>query len=159
MKTVRIDELPWESAQSPKGKFHSYFRNISLALGAKRDVGTWGGGHPFDLQMRRVPPGKAVCPFHAHQAQWELFVVVSGEATVRANEQRTVVRAGEAFVQEPGTAHQILNTGTEDFVFYVIADHPQWDSCYYPDSKKWIVKPARKCFREESAVDYFDREE
>ncbi|MGH7995451.1 MAG: cupin domain-containing protein [Opitutaceae bacterium] len=159
MKTLRVDDLPWEEARSPSGKFHSFSRNVSLALGGRRDLGPWAGGHPFDLQMRRVPPGASVCPFHAHQAQWELFVALAGEATVRTEGERTAVRAGDAFLQAPGTAHQIVNTGAADFVFYVIADNPQWDSTYYPDSRKWMVKPARKVFREDSAVEYFDGED
>src|SRR5499427_6285769 len=38
-----------------------------------------------------------------------------------------------------GEAHQLLNNGTEDFAYYVIADNPRHDSCYYPDSSKWAV--------------------
>lgn len=159
MKTVQIDALPWEEKRSPKGKFRSFVKNLSLALGGKADVGVWGGGHPFDVQVRRVAPGDTVCPFHAHQAQWELFVVISGRASVRVDEAVQEVGAGEAFVQAPGTAHQIRNTGSEDFVFYVVADNPRYDSCHYPDSKKWILKPSRLCFRESAAVDYFDGEE
>lgn len=158
MKKVRIAELPWEEFKSPSGKYQSSFQNISLALGGKRDVGPWGGGHPFDLQLRRVPPGAAVCPQHAHTVQWELFVVLSGSATVRADAETHAVQAGEAFVQPPGVAHQIVNTGAEDFVFYVIADNSPADSTYYPNSKKWMLKPQRKLFRM-TEVDYFDGEE
>ncbi len=165
MKTVKIAEMPWEEVQSPSGKYHSFYKNISLALGGVRDVGPWGGGHPFDLQVRRVPPGASVCPLHLHGVQWELFVVLAGEATVRVDETRQVVRAGEAFVQPPGTAHQIINTGQEDFVFYVIADNSPTDYGYYPDSKKWALKstripsaPQRKVFRM-TEVDYFDGED
>lgn len=158
MKKVRIAELPWEEFKSPSGKYRSAFQNISLALGGKRDVGPWGGGHPFDLQLRRVPPGAAVCPQHAHTVQWELFVVLSGSATVRADAETHAVQAGEAFVQPPGVAHQIVNTGAEDFVFYVIADNSPADSTYYPNSKKWQMKPQRKLFRM-TEVDYFDGEE
>ena len=158
MKKIRIADLPWEESRSPSGKYQSSFQNISLALGGKRDVGPWGGGHPFDLQVRRVPPGAAVCPQHAHAVQWELFVVLSGTATVRADAETHPVQAGDAFVQPPGVAHQILNTGKEDFIFYVIADNSPTDSTYYPDSKKWMLKPQRKIFRM-TEVDYFDGEE
>lgn len=158
MKKVRIADLPWEEFKSPTGKYRSSFQNISLALGGKRDVGPWGGGHPFDLQLRSVPPGAAVCPQHAHTVQWELFVVLSGSATVRVDAETHTVQAGEAFVQPPGVAHQILNTGSEDFVFYVIADNSPADSTYYPNSKKWQMKPQRKLFRM-TEVDYFDGEE
>src|SRR3954467_472082 len=158
MKKVRIADLPWDEMKSPSGKYRSSFQNVSLALGGKRDVGTWGGGHPFDLQVRRVPPGAAVCPQHAHTVQWELFVVLSGTATVRADAETHTVQAGEAFLQPPGVAHQITNHGTEDFVFYVIADNSPADSTYYPNSNKWQMKPQRKLFRM-TEVDYFDGEE
>jgi uncharacterized cupin superfamily protein len=158
MNKVTIEEIPWEGSKSPTGKFQSRSRNISLALGGKRDIGLWGGGHPFDLQMRSVPPGASVCPLHAHAVQWELFVALEGEATVRSNEETHAVKAGDVFIQPPGTAHQITNTGRVDFVFYVIADHSQSDSTYYPDSKKWMMKPQRKIFRM-TEVDYYDGED
>ena len=158
MNTIRLDDVPWQESKSPTGKYHSFFQDISLALGGKRNVGPWEGGHPFDLQVRRVPPGAAVCPLHAHTAQWELFVVIAGEATVRVGDKRQVVRGGEAFIQPPGTAHQIINTGGEDFVFYVIADNLPVDSTYYPDSKKWAMKPQGKVFRM-AETDYYDGEE
>jgi uncharacterized cupin superfamily protein len=158
MKKVHIDDMPWEEQKSPSGKYHSYVRNVSLALGGIRDVGTWAGGHPFDLQIRRVPPGAAVCPQHAHIIQWELFVVLSGSATVRTGEATEQVGVGEVFLQPPGNAHQIFNSGREDFVFYVIADNSPADSTYYPNSKKWMMKPQRKIFRMVE-VDYFDGEE
>ena len=158
MKKIRIADLSWEEFRSPSGKYQSSFQNISLALGGKRDVGTWGGGHPFDLQVRRVPPGATVCPLHAHTVQWELFVVLSGIATVRVDAETHSVQAGDAFVQPPGTAHQIVNTGKEDFLFYVIADNSPADSTYYPNSNKWQMKPQRKLFRM-TEVDYFDGEE
>jgi len=158
MKKINIHTLTEEEQKSPTGKYHSFCKNISLALGAPKDVGPWGGGHPFDLQIRRVPPGAAVCPQHAHTVQWELFVVISGTATIRVDAATHTVQAGDAFVQPPGTAHQIINPGTEDFIFYVIADNPPADSTWYPNSKKWQMKPQRKLFRM-TEVDYFDGEE
>jgi uncharacterized cupin superfamily protein len=159
MNTVHISALPEIHAKSPTGKYESYSKDISLALGGVKDTGTWGGGHPFDLQQRRVPPGASVCPLHAHTAQWELFIVISGTATVRTGDgKKTSVRAGDAFVQPPGTAHQITNSGSEDLVFQVIADNLPADSTYYPESDKWQIKPQRKLFRMQK-TSYFDGEE
>lgn len=159
MKTVHIPDLPEIHAKSPTGKYESYCKDVSLALGGVKDTGAWGGGHPFDLQQRRVPPGATVCPLHAHSGQWELFVVTAGAATVRTGDgKKTKVRAGDSFVQPPGTAHQITNTGKEDFVFFVIADNLPVDSTYYPDSDKWQIKPQRKLFRMQPTT-YFDGEE
>lgn len=58
MSYVHIPSLPWEEQRSPGGKFHSFHRNISVALGGIRNGGTWCGGHPFDVQVRRIPPGE-----------------------------------------------------------------------------------------------------
>jgi hypothetical protein len=33
----------------------------------------------------------------------------------------------------PGEPHQIINDSEKDLVFYIIADNPLGESCYYPD--------------------------
>ncbi len=158
MLSVSAHELPWEESRSPKGKFHVFRRNLSLALGGKRDVGEWGGGHPFDVEEFRVPAGARNFPCHAHSAQWEFYLVTSGAGTVRSGEGETRVAAGDAFVFPPGEAHQITNAGAEDLTFLVIADHPRADVIHYPDSGKWGVKPQREFFTMQSR-DYYDGEE
>jgi uncharacterized cupin superfamily protein len=155
---VSIDALPWHEARSPKGKFHSYYKDISVALGASRNATPLDGGHPFDLQVRRVPPGAAVCPRHVHTLQWELFVILAGQAIVHADTEQHTVATGDCFLQRPGIAHQLINPGPDDLTFYVIADNHAADSTYYPDSQKWQMKPQGKIFRAIEA-DYFDREE
>ena len=159
MNIVSIPALPETEGRSPTGKYHSFSKDISLALGGIRDTGAWGNGHPFDLQQRRVPPGASVCPLHAHTLQFELFVILAGNATVSTGDgTKTIVRSGDTFVQPPGTAHQITNTGTDDLLFFVIADNLPVDSTYYPESAKWQIKPQRKLFRM-TETDYFDGEE
>lgn len=156
---VTLAELPWEEQRSPTGKYHSFSQNISLALGGIRDVGTWGGGHPFDLQRRRIPVGASICPLHRHTAQWELFIIQAGTATIRSGDgQRLVVTPGDIVLQPPGTAHQFTNTGSTDAIVDIIADHHRADSTYYPESDKWQIKPQRKLFRMVE-TDYFDGEE
>ena len=158
MHKVRLDNLPWEEQRSPSGKFHSFCRNVSVALGGVRNVGPWGGGHPFDLQTRRIPPGAAVCPFHSHFAQWEMFVVRQGGGTVRTADARTEVKTGDVYINPPGAAHQLINTSGSDFEVLIIADNPPLDAFYYPDSNKWGLRPPGKIFRI-TETDYFDGEE
>jgi uncharacterized cupin superfamily protein len=145
-------------ARSPSGKFHSFARYISLALGGQRDVGTWGGGHPFDVQVRRIPPGAATCPFHLHLAQWELFIIDRGTGTLRAGSETRPVRAGDVFIHPPGEPHQLRNTGDTDLLYWCVADNPPVDYWRYPDSDKWGFREPRKIFRTTDA-DYFDGEE
>ncbi|MBL9217833.1 MAG: cupin domain-containing protein [Opitutaceae bacterium] len=158
MKKTNIAKLKWEHWKSPKGKFAQSYKDISGAVGDVR--GGWPRkGHPFNLEIEKVPPGKASCPFHRHSAQWELFVIISGTGTVRANQSRFRVKAGDVIMHPPGEAHQIINTGKRDLVFYLIADNPPVDGCHYPDSKKWSsIRPHRRIFRI-SEVDYYDGEE
>jgi uncharacterized cupin superfamily protein len=158
MKRVNLADVPEQEIRSPGGKFHSFFRNVSLALGGQRNVGTLGGGHPFDFQVRRIPPGASVCPYHSHLAQWELLMVRGGRGSVRTPDGRHPVEAGDVFVHPPGTPHQLTNTGPADLEVFIFADNPPLDSCYYPDSNKWMLRPPGKIFRMTPA-DYLDGEE
>ncbi len=158
MSHVNVSTVPEEEQVSPAGKYQSFSRNLSLALGGVRNAGTWGGGHPFDLQLRRIPPGKSVCPFHVHYVQWELFVVRAGTGTVRVGDERHEVRAGDVFLHPPGEAHQILNPGPADLEVLIITDNPILDAFSYPDSDKWGIRPPGKIFRLTEA-NYFDGEE
>ncbi len=161
MKKINVDEIPWIEQRSPKGKYHSFCKNISIALGGIRNVGTSGGGHPFDLQIRLIPPGASVCPFHAHLVQHELFFVASGVGTIRAGDESHAVKPGDTFIHPPAEAHQLTNTGTEDLVVYIIADNPVLDAFRYPDSDKWGIRPAGQdsTYFRTAEADYFDREE
>lgn len=158
MHRIHIPSLPWEEQHSPGRTFHSSCRNISVALGGIRNGGTWCGGHPFDVQVRRIPAGAAVCPLHLHLAQWELFVVLSGNGGVRTNEGTHAVRPGDVFVHPPGEAHQLRNPGPEELEVLIIADNPPLDAFYYPDSAKWGLRPPGKYFRMVE-TGYFDGEE
>lgn len=156
MRHVHLPSLAWNELHSPSRRFHSFTKNVSAALGARwRDQP--GESHPFDLQVRRVPPGAAICPYHLHTTQWEMFVVLGGEGTVRANGERHAIGRGDVFVHAAGTAHQTINTGSEDLELYIVADNPAGDVWFYPDSNKWGLASHRKFFRL-AELDYFDGE-
>ena len=158
MNKVNQNQIEWTEQKSPKGKYHLFRRHLSLAMGGKKDAGTWGGGHPFDLELTRVPPGKTNWPYHAHAAQWEMYIILSGRGQVRTTGGEIEVGPGDCFINPPGEPHQMRNTGTEDLIFYVIADNPPADVGTYPDSNKWFAKPQRKAF-EITEVDYYKGEE
>jgi uncharacterized cupin superfamily protein len=166
MRKVSVKDIPEQVRESPKGKFRRFMKDISVALGREPESLDLSKRHPFDLTLVRIPKGKFLCPYHAHAAESELYLVVSGRGSVRDKNEITAVGPGDAFFFQPGEAHQLGNAGDEDFVYYVIADNPRsggatGDSCYYPDSGKWAVT---KDAREEVVVkgtetDYFDGEE
>jgi uncharacterized cupin superfamily protein len=155
---INQNSVEWAEQKSPRGKYHLFRRFLSVALGGKRDLGTWGGGHPFELEQTRLPSGKTNFPYHSHAAQWEMYIILSGQGHARTTEGKKEIGPGDCFLSPPGDPHQIQNTGTEDLVYYVIADNPQADVTTYPDSGKWSIKPQRKNF-EMTEVDYFKDEE
>jgi uncharacterized cupin superfamily protein len=162
MQKVNLNEVREEERKSPKGKYHKFVKDISIALGREPDSFDLMKRHPFDLALTRIPPGKSYCPYHVESAQFELYLVISGRGKARdeKNAWHEVV-AGDAFYFAPGEAHQLNNEHTEDFVYYVIADNPMNDSCYYPDSKKWMVHtpPKNMIVVKGSETDYYDGEE
>lgn len=158
MHHAHLPSLRWDEIHSPTKKFHSFCCNLSLALGGQRNVGLAGGGHPFDLQLRRIPAGAAVCPYHLHLAQWEFFVVRRGQGRVRTPDGFTDVKPGDAFFHPPGSPHQLFSTGPDDLEVLIIADNPPLDGCFYPDSNKWTLRPPGKLFRM-TETDYFDGED
>ena len=161
MRKVNLKDIEERERQSPKGKFGRRSKDISVALGRDPESLDLAKRHPFDLALVTIPKGKTLCPYHSHSTESELYLVVSGKGSIRDKTGSTIVTAGDAFFFGPGEAHQLSNAGEEDFVYYVIADNPVGDSCFYPDSGKFAV---RKEGNEEVIVkatetDYFDGEE
>ena len=162
MRKVNINEIKEEPWQSPGGKYAVSFKGISEALGREPASLDLSKRHPFDLEWSRVPPGKPNFPYHAHSAQWELYLIVSGEGKVRDKDGTTEFVAGDAFIFGPDQPHQLINSGKQDLVYYVIADNPIGESGYYPDSGKWKVNKLSAADRvviKGRETDYFDGEE
>jgi uncharacterized cupin superfamily protein len=159
MKKINLAEIAIEHRSSPKGKFELQRQHVSLALGGVKDCGPWGGGHPFDVELTTLPPGKRNYPLHSHAAQWEHYIFLTGCGVVHTDGGRTEpVGPGDHVICPPGDAHQIENTGNEPLVFYVIADHHPADVTSYPNTGKRQLKPEYRIVRTEEA-DYHDGEE
>ena len=160
MRKVNANKLEWEVSQlSPSGKFERSGKKLSEALGRDRHSTNLEERHPFDVEITRIPPGAASCPYHAHSAQWEFYHVISGTGSVRHSEGSDKIREGDAFLFKPQEAHQIINDGQGDLIICVIADNPIGEICYYPDSGKWAVKSPEYRIMRGEPLDYYDREE
>jgi len=131
-----MEELAWSS---PKGKFAGAGKQVSEALGRKPFSTDLMERHPFDVEICRIPPGKAAYPYHTHSAQWEFYHIISGHGIARHKDGKTSIEPGDAFIFGPNEPHQLINGGDQDLVMYVVADNPIGESGYYPDSKKWLV--------------------
>jgi uncharacterized cupin superfamily protein len=161
MNIINLEEIPEGSRRSPAGKYQAHFKEISVAHGRDKNSLDLDKRHPFDLMLARIPAGKSFCPYHAEGAQWELYLVVSGRGIVRDASGTTEVSAGDSFLFKPGEAHQLSAAPDEEFVYYVVADNPIGDSCYYPDSRKFAVRKEgdEMVLVKGPETDYFDGEE
>ena len=161
MRKVNLKDVPEQERKSPTGKFHKFVKDVSVALGREPESLDLAKRQPFDLAVVRMAKGKSYCPYHSHSAESELYVVISGRGKVRDNKGTTEVGAGDAFFFPPGEAHQLSNAGDDDFVYYVIADNPRGDSCFYPDSGKWAVQKenAEEVIVKGREIDYYEGEE
>src|SRR5437762_8783537 len=106
VNTLRIAEFTWSS---PEGELIDAGIEVSEALGRKPDSTDLNERHPFDVEICRIPPGKASYPYHMHSAQWEFYHVISGKGNVRHQEGTTPIEPGDAFIFGPGEAHQLIN--------------------------------------------------
>lgn len=159
MKKVNVREIPAENWSSPQGKFASADQEISVALGREPLSTDLARHHPFDVELCRIPPGKAACPYHSHSAQWEYYQVLAGRGTVRHAGGCTAIEPGDCFLFAPGEPHQLLAADNEQLQVLIVADNPLGESCHYPDSDKWLVRsPERRLIRS-APLDYLDGEE
>jgi len=159
MKKINTHTLEEHTWASPKGKFGGASKEVSEALGREPLSTDLMKRHPLDVEILRIPPGKTPYPYHSHSAQWEFYHVISGSGLVRDAEGKTPIVPGDAFLFKPNEPHQLINNSAADLIIYVVADNPLGESCYYPDSGKWLVRsPERKIIRSEN-LDYYDTEE
>lgn len=161
MRKVNLNEIAEEERTSPRRKFHKFIKEISIALGREKESLDLTKRQPFDLAWVRIPKGKSYCPYHGHSAETELYLVVSGQGIVRDRTGMTEVRPGDSFFFAPGEAHQLSAAPEEDFVYLVVADNPRGDSCYYPDSGKWVAfkEGGEEVIAKGEEADYYEGEE
>jgi mannose-6-phosphate isomerase-like protein (cupin superfamily) len=159
MKKVNTRDVAEDQWSSPKGKYVGAGKEVSIALGCDLLSTDPKHRYPFDVEMLRIPPGKVPYPYHSHSAQWEFYQVISGIGSVRDKDGTTAIEPGDAFIFPPDEPHQLRNDGAEDMLIFVVADNPIGESCYYPDSQKWLVRsPERRLIRSHP-LEYFDGEE
>jgi uncharacterized cupin superfamily protein len=156
VNTKDIVEVTWSS---PKGKFGGAGKEISEELGRKPQSTDLNERHPFDVEICRLPPGKSICPYHSHSAQWEFYNVISGSGLARHKDGTTPIETGDAFIFKPHEPHEIINNSSQDLVLYVVADNPIGESCHYPDSNKWLVRSPESKLIRSVPLEYYDGEE
>jgi uncharacterized cupin superfamily protein len=144
-------------------RFDARMGPIASRLGAKK----------LGYNLTAVPPGKRAFPFHNHLVNEEMFFVIEGQGEFRIGESVYPIRPGDIIACPAGgkeTAHQIINTGTEELKYLSVSTKLLPDMGEYPDSNKFAIlaeyppvenaqpQVFRFCGRQELNVNYWDGE-
>lgn len=73
---------------------------------------------PFEGSFAVVRAGSHSV-LHSHH-EHEIFIALRGEAVIECDGYRSPFRYGDVAFMRPGTAHHVLNDGSDDFEFYSI---------------------------------------
>ena len=161
---VQIGDRP--QMFQPTGKAVERFASRMGAVGARI------GARMLGYNITAVPPGKRAFPLHNHHANEEMFFILQGSGELRVGDERYSLRKGDFIASPPGgpdTAHQIINTGTEELRYLAVSTMITPETVEYPDSGKIALlsrQPAadgstrlvRHIGRPGDSVDYWDGE-
>ena len=112
----------------------------------------------FDL--RQLNPSQYSAPYHFHRYAEELFLILSGSATLRTPDGLEIVNSGDLVFFEKGEtgAHQLYNHTQEPCVYLDIRTYLGYDVAEYPDSDKILIAPTFEIFNKKNQAKYFDGE-
>ncbi len=115
----------------------------------------------LNFDLRQLNPGQYSAPYHFHRYAEELFMILSGSATLRTPGGLEMVKSGDLLFFEKGEtgAHQLYNHTQEPCLFLDIRTYLGFDLCEYPDSDKLLIAPTMEVFSNGDKVDYFKGEE
>jgi uncharacterized cupin superfamily protein len=151
-KIFHVDDLELKKWQdrAPEFSWHT-----------SENLGEIAGSKHIRFDIRSLDPGKYSYPYHFHRAAEELFIILSGEATLRTPEGFEKTSRGDMIFFEEGAsgAHQLYNHGDAPCVYVDVMTRFGIDVCEYPDSGKVNILPYREIFETSSKVDYFKGEE
>ncbi len=136
-------------------------------------VGAIIGAQQLGYNITAVPTGKCAFPAHNHFVNEEMFFVLQGTGEVRIGANVYPLQTGD-FVACPAggpeTAHQIVNTGSDELRYLAVSTSRSPEICEYPKSGKFSAiarfpastdgkaKTLRYFGREAQSLNYWDGE-
>jgi uncharacterized cupin superfamily protein len=112
----------------------------------------------LNFDLRQLNPGECSAPYHSHRYAEELFMMLSGSATLRTPDGLEEVGAGDLLFFEVNGAHQLYNHTDTPCTYLDIRTSIGFDVCDYPDSGKVFIDPSYEVFDKSTAVPYFEGE-
>ena len=114
---INIFEPAWEDERDSPPGFRSRRLYLARTLGSDQlGVSVW-----------EIDPGESNMPYHAHHANEELLVVLTGTPTLRAADAERELQPGDSVLFRRGEAHQLTNRSDEPvrFLFVAPLNHPE----------------------------------
>jgi uncharacterized cupin superfamily protein len=133
-------------------------------------LGQQAGARQLGASLYEIPPGEATFPYHAHTANEELLIVLSGRPHLRTPEGWRELEPGEvvAFPVGPDGAHQLHNRSPENARVLVVSTMVAPEVNLYPDSGKLMAATRapgaagegfQEAYERDGSVDYWQGEE
>lgn len=130
------------------------------------------GARNLGYSVIKLAPGKRAWPYHSHHIIEEMFLILSGQGTLRHADEEYPIKEGDFICSpaDPQQPHQIINSSDQELTYLALSTQESADITLYPDSGKygvWVGKPGdpngpdsfQVTARKETAVDYWDGED
>lgn len=114
----------------------------------------------LNFDLRQLNPRQYCAAYHFHRYAEEMFLILSGSATLRTPDGLETVYEGDIMFFEAGEAgaHQLYNHTDNPCTYLDLRSYIGHDVCEYPDSDKIIIVPNGETFRRSDQYPYFDGE-
>jgi uncharacterized cupin superfamily protein len=166
---INIDEIPLDETPPMFKPSPDAAQRFGMRL---TPVGSRIGAQLLGYNITAVAPGKRAFPRHNHHVNEEMFFILSGSGELRVGDERFTLRQGDFIANPPGgpeTAHQIVNTGSEELRYLAVSTLLTPEIVEYPDSGKFgavlrkklpdgTQRVLRHIDREGTGLDYWDGE-
>ena len=135
-------------------------RGMDALRVAQSAVGVPAGSGSLNFDIRRLDPGELSSLYHFHRHAEELFMIVSGTATLRTPDGMHILTPGDIAFFGTGeeSAHQMYNHSDEPCVYLDVRTFLGCDIVEYPDSNRLLVVPTMERFDKAADAEYFDGE-
>lgn len=136
---VNVADVPLEPRPPERLPTGHAAERFDARMGA---IGPRIGAQKLGYNVTAVPPGKSAFPFHNHWVNEEMVFVLAGTGTIRIGTDTHPLRPGDVVALPPGgpeSAHEIVNTGTEELRYLAVSTRLSPEVGEYPDSGKFGV--------------------
>lgn len=117
-----LKDLPWVDVT---------YAGTQAKFGQVKDLENTFGMRRFGIDVQRLRPGDQNSPYHTHDEEDELFLVLEGNCKLLLDGTHYDLQQGDCVYTKPGQAHCFYNDGLEDCLLLVSGIHcGRWDATY-----------------------------